>query len=150
MAQRISGRTGAGTGYLLSADVAAQSPTVSPCVPRFGSGWHPSPRAKSKRGVGDFCAAFRTPNGSKKEARKRAKHAGFRSEPRGRKSCWIKAGGRFGVPCRATSPRNAGRGRFPWVVAFCDFSCDRWSYQSVNSQKPPFQAVFMGERYRWF
>lgn len=38
------------------------------------------------------------------------KHEGSEGEPRGRKQCGIKSGGRKASPARLTPPRNAGRG----------------------------------------
>lgn len=122
--------------WRLSSFIASQ-PTLSPRV-RAALSVASLPHKEHEMRRGRFVSRIlRSKQGQTGQPQKSKKTLRSGGEPRGRKSCWIKAGGRFGVPRRLTSPRNAGRERFPQVVAFCELCCGGWSQQEHSDKKPP-------------
>ena len=79
------------------------------------------------------CVVFALPRFALKTAR-------IESEPRGRKSCWIKRGGQRLPLAQHTSPRNAGRGTFLAGVTFCRRG-HIWDYPAM---KDPLLRHFLG------
>ena len=97
--------------WRLSSFIASQ-PTLSPRV-RAALSVASLPHNEHEMRRGRFVSRIlRSKQGQTGQPQKSKKTLRSGGEPRGRKSCWIKAGGRFGVPRRLTSPRNAGRKGF--------------------------------------